>query len=278
MASPDNSIVVEWEYLPIYSPKPSELFTDLVKYRGHTWYAELVGRTRFSHTIQTLDDWDHLAIFNPDPLPKESDPFDDDKKIGELRPGDVVCYFHYPYAFNDTRRLVWDQITSIKSTYSKEWGDGAALSVAGAFPIDYDRNRTAVYRYDEKGQLVDVTGGKFVSMELLHLTYGKIKDGTYYSGGNRMADTLRCQQVKLNEKFVAEGNTGSTVELLPASAVKEDTSLAKVMHNVVNQYITSIKAHAIVAEAKQEKQQEEQVAQDFVEECSIDKFLHQEPE
>ena len=84
--------------------------------------------------------------------------------------------------------------------------------------------------------------------------------------------------MKLNEKFVAEGNTGSTVELLPASAAKEDTSLAKVMRNVVNQYITSIKAHAIVAEVEQEKQQEEQVAQDFLEECDIDKFLHQEPE
>ena len=200
----------------------------------------------------TENAWEHLAVFDS-VNSVQSDESDGDyasaKSIGELRPGDLICYFYYPKTFGDIAGLVWDRITAIRTYHSEVYGPGAELCTAGSHPVTYEHHRVAVYRHNVVGKVLDVTDGAFVSMEYLSLVDGTMSHGTYYSQGHHMSDILRREQTKLNHKFVAEGSITSVdkgVQLVAEAEVKQDTILFRVMLNITNQHKTTISARCII--------------------------------
>ena len=68
------------------------------------------------------------------------DDYASSKLVGELRPGDLICYFYYPKAFGDIAGLVWDRITAIRTYQSKVYGPGAEVCIAGSHPVSYEHH------------------------------------------------------------------------------------------------------------------------------------------
>lgn len=228
----------------------------------------------------TVDETKHLSVFNYQ-LPKfssdgneieEESEYESDnsykKVLGDLRAGDVVLYFQYPAGHMQLSGLSWSRVVSITSKEDDDGDMTADVMLSNEFDyIDYESNRIAVYRHDEKGVLQDITAGGFVGMSSLHLIDGSMDRGTYATQVDKARAVFRRSEDNLNRKLVEEGMINSAedgVSLgITQSGTKEDSVLTKVMACIIAQFEKNVKETHALREKNRELREQLKLAADI---------------
>ena len=157
----------------------------------------------------------------------------------ELRPGDIVVFFHAHAALGDTNHIASARVTKITGTVDAKRQTNAEIHCTDGLGLQATQ-RVAVYRILD-GLITDVTNGRFISIGLMKLRSGQMDPCTYLTDGDRMRKNMRDKQFRANAKMAASKEVANLrVPLVEPPSSVEDPVLRRLMNEIEKQHVRNI--------------------------------------